>query len=102
MTSKDLYMINEADLIAYRFMEYLGASDEYIDALSMLGTEQDKIYNDYSDHPKTSDRISFLKYVQTHPELGNKENDKLRKKIALKMAQENQIRLRRENESLEK
>ena len=92
----------EADLIAYRFMEYLGASDEYIDALSMLSTEQDKIYNDYSDHPTTSDRISFLKYVQAHPELGNKENDKLRKKIALKMAQENQIRLRRENESWEK
>ena len=92
----------EADLIAYRFMEYIGASDEYINALNMIGTEMDKLYNDYSDHPKTSDRISFLKYVQTHPELGNKENDKRRKKIALKIAQENQIRLRRENESREK
>lgn len=89
----------EADLIAYRFMEYLGGSDEYINALRMLGTEQDRLYNDYSDHPKTSDRISFLEYVQSHPEHGNKENDKRRKKIALKMAQENQLRLRQEKEA---
>ncbi len=92
----------EADLIAYRFMEYLGASDEFINALGMLNTEEEKQYNDYSDHPKTTDRISFLKYVQAHPELGNKENDKRRKKIAQKIAQENQIKLRREKERWDK
>ncbi len=88
----------EADLIAYRFMEYIGASDAYMNALGMIDIEEDKEYNVYNDHPKTSDRISFLKYVQEHPELGNKENEKRRKKIAMKIAHEEQLRLRQEKE----
>lgn len=70
----------EADLIAYRFLENLGYGDSFIDGLRILGTEYDHMYDEYADHPTTSSRIDFLKYVQTHPELVNKENKKLKKK----------------------
>lgn len=70
----------EADLIAYRFLENLGCSDSFIDGLRILGTEYDHMYDEYADHPTTSSRIDFLKYVHGHPELVNKENKKLKKK----------------------
>lgn len=70
----------EADLIAYRFLENLGSSDSFIDGLRILGTEYDHLYDEYADHPTISSRIAFLKFVQGHPELINKENKKLKKK----------------------
>ena len=70
----------EADLIAYRFMEHLGVGEEFINGLRILGTDYDALYNEYSDHPTISSRIDFLKYVQQHPELGNKKNAKLKRK----------------------
>lgn len=71
----------EADLFAYRFLENLGCAEEFINGLRILGTTQyDEYYSEYSDHPTTPSRISFLKFVQEHPELGNTDNIKLRKK----------------------
>ena len=70
----------EADLIAFRFLENFGYADSFIDGLRILGTEYDYMYDEYADHPTTSSRIDFLKYVQAHPELVNKENKKLKKK----------------------
>lgn len=70
----------EADLIAYRFLEHIGAGEEFINGLRILGTAYDSLYDEYSDHPTISARIDFLKYVQQHPELGNKKNAKLKKK----------------------
>lgn len=70
----------EADLIAFRFLEHLGHGEEFINGLRILGTAYDSLYDEYSDHPTTGSRIDFLKYVQQHPELGNKKNAKLKKK----------------------
>lgn len=70
----------EADLIAYRFLEYLGNSDEFINGLRILGADYDAFYGENSNHPTIVTRIDFLKYVRKHPELGNTKNAKLRKK----------------------
>lgn len=70
----------EADLFAYRFLENLGCAEEFINGLRILGTQYDGLYSEYSDHPTVQSRISFLRYVAEHPELGNKENGKLKKK----------------------
>lgn len=72
----------EADLFAYRFLEHIGKSEEFINGLRILGTAYDALYDEYSNHPTTGTRIDFLKYVQLHPELGNKKNLKLKKKRA--------------------
>lgn len=69
----------EADLIAFRFLEHLGLGYEFIRGLYLLGTTYDQLYNDYSDHPTTKSRIDFLKYVQAHPDLGNKDSLKKHK-----------------------
>lgn len=54
----------EADIIAYRFLEWLGEGGQnYIDALKAIGTDEDKYYSDESDHPKISFRINFLEYL---------------------------------------
>lgn len=71
----------EADLIAYRFLEHMGVGEEFINGLRILGTAYDALYDAYSDHPTIGSRIDFLKYVQAHPELGNKKNAKLKRKI---------------------
>lgn len=70
----------EADLIAYRFLEHLGKGESFINGLRILGTSYDALYNEFSDHTTIRSRIDFLKYVQQHPELGNKKNAKLKKK----------------------
>lgn len=70
----------EADLLAFRFLENLGCGEEFINGLRILGSDYDALYSDYSDHPTTSFRIRFLKFVQQNPALGNKCNAKLRKK----------------------
>lgn len=71
----------EADLIAFRFIEnLLGSGEEFINGLRILGTVYDQLYDEYSDHPTTTSRIDFLKFVQQNPTLGNKVNKKLKKK----------------------
>ena len=70
----------EADLVAYRFLEHIGCGEEFVNGLRILGTAYDALYNEYSDHPTIWSRIEFLKYVQNHPEIGNKKNAKLKKK----------------------
>lgn len=78
----------EADLFAYRFLENLGCAEEFINGLRILGTQYDVIYSEYSNHPTISERINFLKFVQLHPELGNKQNAKLKKKRLKKQAKQ--------------
>ncbi|MGM9869818.1 MAG: M48 family metalloprotease [Sodaliphilus sp.] len=70
----------EADLFAYRFLEHLGCGEEFINGLRILGTQYDALYDEFSDHPTISSRINFLNYVAAHPELGNTQNGKLKKK----------------------
>ena len=71
----------EADLLAYRFLENMGCGEEFINGLRILSAAHyDNMFSEYSDHPTITTRINFLKYVQAHPELGNKENAKLRNK----------------------
>lgn len=70
----------EADLVAYRFLENLGCGEEFINGLRILGTQYDELYSEFSDHPTIISRINFLKFVKEHPELGNKNNKKLKKK----------------------
>jgi predicted Zn-dependent protease len=72
----------EADLVAFRFMQNLGKGEEFINGLRLLGTRYDNLYSEYSDHPTTGARIEFIKYVDQNPELGNTENEKIRKKAA--------------------
>ena len=54
----------EADIIAYRFLEYMGLGGEhYINALKTIGYENDAYYNDTSDHPTTEFRVKLLEYL---------------------------------------
>lgn len=80
----------EADLFAYRFLENLGCAEEFINGLRILGTQYDTLYSEFSDHPTINQRINFLKFVQSHPELGNKENAKLKKKRLKKQKSQKQ------------
>lgn len=59
----------EADLIAYRFLEFVGIDpDCYIKALASIGNDGEDFYSDWSDHPTISYRIDFLKYLRKyHP-----------------------------------
>lgn len=54
----------EADIIAYRFLEYMGLGGEhYINALKAIGYENDAYYDDTSDHPTTGFRVKLLEYM---------------------------------------
>lgn len=54
----------EADIIAYRFLEYMGLGGEhYINALKAIGYESDAYYDDTSDHPTTEFRVELLEYL---------------------------------------
>ena len=70
----------EADIVAFRFMQWIGEEDAAIELLKFLGTDFDFLHDEYSDHPTTSDRIALLTYIKNHPEINNKEIEKLRKK----------------------
>ncbi|MBD5216515.1 MAG: M48 family metalloprotease [Bacteroidales bacterium] len=83
------YSVNqeyEADLAAFRFMQFLGKEDAYIEALKFLGADTDLFYaNNDAPRPTVASRIAFLKYMEEHPEIRNTENDKLRKKRMKKL-----------------
>ena len=54
----------EADIIAYRFLEYMGLGGEhYINALKAIGYENDAYYDETSDHPTTEFRVGLLEYL---------------------------------------
>ena len=54
----------EADIIAYRFLEYMGwGGEHYINALKAIGYENDAYYDDTSDHPTTEFRVKLLEYM---------------------------------------
>lgn len=70
----------EADIVAFRFMQWIGKDNAFIEVLNFLGTDYDHLYNDDSDHPTTSSRICLIQYLLDHPEIQNKDIAKLRKK----------------------
>ena len=54
----------EADIIAYRFLEFVGIDPGYyVKALSSLGTASDAFYSNWSDHPTIGYRTDFLSYL---------------------------------------
>lgn len=70
----------EADLVAYRFLEWAGIGGEnYIEAIKLMGAHSPENYSDddESDHPSHRERIEFLTYVMNHPEIGNSVNEKM-------------------------
>lgn len=76
-------MVLEADLIAYRFMEWSGIGGEhYIKLLRLIGAKHPESYlgDENSFYTNHQERIRFINYVKDHPEIGNTINKKLRKK----------------------
>ncbi len=58
----------EADIIAYRFLEWMGLGGEnYINALKALGYEDEISYDDESDHPTVRFRVELLEYLSKQP-----------------------------------
>lgn len=54
----------EADIIAHRFMEFVGIDPSYYaKALNSLGTDNDAYYSNWSDHPTIGYRVSLLNYL---------------------------------------
>lgn len=75
--------IYEADLVAYRFLENVSSGEDFINGLRILGSNYDSLYEENRyDRPSTSERIDFLKYVQSNPQIGNKINDRIRQQAA--------------------
>lgn len=70
----------EADIVAFRFMQWIGQEEAFIELMNFLGTDYDVFYDEYSDHPKTTDRIGLAQYIKSHPEIKNMEIEKIRKK----------------------
>lgn len=70
----------EADIVAFRFMQWIGKEDAFIDLLKFMGTDYDYLNDEWSDHPTIAARIGLAEYMKLHPEIKNKEIDKLRKK----------------------
>lgn len=64
----------EADIIAFRLLEYLGIGGQtYIEALSLIESPSEYFANDdNSTHPLISFRIGLLEYMLSHPEITRK------------------------------
>lgn len=75
----------EADMAAFRFMQFMGNGNAYIEALKFMGSDDELFDNCGDPYPSVSSRIAFLNYLQDHPELKNTQNDKLRKKRMKKL-----------------
>lgn len=56
-----------ADLMAFRFLQNIGAADSYSEGLKILGTRYDAQFASTPDHPSVAQRINFLKYVEENP-----------------------------------
>ena len=62
----------EADIIAHRFLEFVGVDPAYYArALASLGNENDNYYSDWSDHPTIGYRVSLLTYLKEKYPLSN-------------------------------
>lgn len=62
----------EADLVAFRFMQFLGEEEKYLEALQMISDSDEYFLNsDESDHPSTVYRLDFLDFVSHNPEYTN-------------------------------
>ncbi len=61
----------EADIVAYRYMEWCAGSGEYyIDALSKVGFDIDAANVDKSKgYPTVSERLALLRYLHDNPQL---------------------------------
>lgn len=67
----------EADLIAHRFMQFLGYEGKYPEALQLVANSEDYFWSDeYSDHPSTIYRLEFLDFVSNNPQYFNKQKIK--------------------------
>ena len=64
--------IFEADIVAYRFMEWAGYGDAYIRALQRAGYAMDAENPLGDEAPQVSTRIALLRYMESHPELRRK------------------------------
>lgn len=64
----------EADLVALRFMEHLGQSKKYQEALQMISSSKDYYWyedDEFNDHPSTLYRLEFLNFVSKNPQHQN-------------------------------
>lgn len=75
--------VYQADLYACRLMQKMELSGPQIAGLALLGTEYESFRG--KTHPEIKERISFLRYVNEHPEEVNTKNRKLAKKLAKKL-----------------
>ncbi len=83
---KELYIIAysreqeyEADIVAYRFLQWIGKENVFPEMLRFLSSEYDLLYTEYSDHPTINSRLGLIKYLESHPEISNKEIERLRR-----------------------
>lgn len=62
----------EADLVAFRFMQFLGCEKKYLEALQLI-TDSDMYFwsAEDSDHPSTAYRLEFLDFVAKNPQYKN-------------------------------
>lgn len=95
--------ILQADLIAFRFLEHLGYDgDEYINLLRLLENntgipqvdDEYTIEKDSKDYPTLRYRIRLLEYASSHPELVNKENEKIYKSLVEKSINRRQAKVK--------
>ncbi len=61
----------EADIIAFRFLEYIGVGGEYY--INALRLAPEAHYSSTSDHPTTAYRVALLTYMKTHPNAGQRQ-----------------------------
>ncbi|MCM1109728.1 MAG: hypothetical protein NC336_00820 [Clostridium sp.] len=86
--------VYQADLIAYRFMEWAGKPEAYVRGLKLLGSGYDSMYQaaGIEDYPTLTSRINFINYVASNPEMGNKRDRERRVKAMLSAQEKEQIK----------
>ncbi len=71
----------EADLTAFRFMQYLGKGEDYINGLKILGSSSyDSQFGENTDQPTITQRIALLEFAESHPDIYNTLNADLKQK----------------------
>ncbi|MBD5356040.1 MAG: hypothetical protein HDR88_03405 [Bacteroides sp.] len=65
--------VYEADMMAFRFLQNIGAENAYFDGLKILGARYDSQFETMPDHPTIAERLSFMTYVKDNP--GYTRND---------------------------
>lgn len=77
--------VYQADLWGYRFMDFLGRGNAYRQALEFLGSNGiDARVSE--NQPTIEQRVNFVEYAASHPELDNRRNAKLRQKRMRELA----------------